>query len=243
MNTVLQHPPVATRVEEFLDVVDAALAPLARRLPATVSRDDLASSGRLALVETLADFEGPVDEARAYAFTRVRGAMLDELRRLDPLSRRTRARVTAVRRAAADLAQEFGRAATVVEVAEAAGLSAGEVRRAEQIALAAEVYVNEAGGTDVFSHFADEQAVSPVAFAESGELVELVREALERLPPKQAFVLRRYHLEDATLEEIAGEIGVSKERVRQIREAGEGRLRADYSVLALWQALIEQRRR
>lgn len=240
MNTVLHDAPVATRVEDFLDVVDAALAPLARRLPATVSRDDLASSGRLALVETLADFDGPVDQARAYAFTRVRGAMLDELRRLDPLSRRTRARVTTVRRAAAELAQEFGRAATVPEVAAAAGLTSGQVRRAEQIALAAEAYVENANGPDVFSSYADEGAVSPVAFTEAGELVSLMREALGRLPPKQAFVLRRYHLEDATLEEIAAEIGVSKERVRQIREAGEVRLRTDDGVLALWRALVEQ---
>ena len=67
--------------------------------------------------------------------------------------------------------------------------------------------------------------------------------ALARLAPNQAYALRRYYIEDATLEEIAGELGVSKERVRQIREAGEKKLRGDYSVLALWQSIISQRRR
>lgn len=234
---------VAARVEEHLDVVDAALAPLARRLPASVSREDLASAGRLALVETLSDFVGPHDEARAYAFTRVRGAMLDELRRLDPLSRRARARVSTVRRAAAEIAQECGREATAAEVAEVTGMSVDDVRQAEQLALAAEAYVGDPDVVDRFAHVADEAALSPVESAETGELVELVREALSRLSPNQAFVVRRYHLEDATLEEIAAQIGVSKERVRQIREAGEKKLRADYSVLALWHSIIALRHR
>ena len=244
MNIALQIAPEAPRVEDFLDVVDAALAPLARRLPVTVSRDDLASAGRLALVETLTDFDGPVAEARAYAFTRVRGAMLDELRRLDPLSRRTRARVTTVRRAAATLAQEFGRTATAGEVAEATGLTADKVRRTEQLALAAEVYtVDRPGEEDMFARFADEDGVSPVEFAESGELIVLVQTALARLATNQAYALRRYYIEEATLEDIAKELGVSKERVRQIREAGEKKLRADFTVLGLWQSLINQRRR
>jgi RNA polymerase sigma factor for flagellar operon FliA len=223
-------------------VVDAALAPLSRRLPAAVSRDDLASAGRLALVETLTDFAGPEDEARAYAFTRVRGAMLDELRRLDPLSRRTRARVSTVRRAASELAQEFGRAATVGEVAEATGLSAGDIRRTEQLALAAEAYIAQTDdGADIYARCPDEDGVSPVAFAESGELATLVQAALARLAPNQAYVVRRYHLEDATLEDIAAELGVSKERVRQIRVAGEQKLRSDYHVLALWRSIMNHR--
>jgi RNA polymerase sigma factor for flagellar operon FliA len=67
--------------------------------------------------------------------------------------------------------------------------------------------------------------------------------ALARLAPNQAYALRRYYIEEATLEEIAGELGVSKERVRQIREAGEKKLRADYTVLGLWQSIISHCRR
>ena len=52
--------------------------------------------------------------------------------------------------------------------------------------------------------------------------------------------LRRYYLEDATLDDIAAELGVSRERARQVREAGEKKLRADLLVLALWQSLFAQ---
>lgn len=244
MNIAVQFAPSIREfasIEDHLDVVDAALAPLARRLPASVSREDLASAGRLALVETLSDFDGPDDEARAYAFTRVRGAMLDELRRLDPLSRRARARVSTVRRAAAEIAQEFGRDATTAEVAEVTGFSTEEVRQTEQLALAAETYVGDPDEVDRFARVPDEATISPIEFAESGELAELVREALARLTPNQAFVVRRYYFEEATLEEIADQVGVSKERVRQIREAGEKRLRGDETVLALWRSILTHR--
>jgi RNA polymerase sigma factor for flagellar operon FliA len=223
--------------EDYLDVVDSALAPLSRRLPASVSRDDLAGAGRLALVKALHSFVGPTDEARAYCFARVRGAMLDELRRLDPLSRRARARVTLVRKASDAIAQRLGRAATAGEVAEATELPIAVVRRTEQLALAAQTY-EPAIGDDVFSRVPDEDTVSPVERAESSELATVIGEALERLPEKQAYVLRRYYVEDATLEVIAGEIGVSKERIRQIRNAGEAKLRRDYAVLALWQSFV-----
>jgi RNA polymerase sigma factor for flagellar operon FliA len=54
-------------------------------------------------------------------------------------------------------------------------------------------------------------------------------------------VLRRYHLDEATLEEISDELGLSKERVRQLREAAEKKLREDFIVLALWQSLLNRR--
>ena len=52
-------------------------------------------------------------------------------------------------------------------------------------------------------------------------------------------VLRRYFLEEATLDEIAAELGISKERVRQIRESAVKKLRGDLLVLAAWQSLID----
>jgi RNA polymerase sigma factor for flagellar operon FliA len=68
-----------------------------------------------------------------------------------------------------------------------------------------------------------------------------MRAALDRLQPNQALALRRYYLEDATLDDIAAELGVSRERARQVREAGERKLSADFIVLALWQSLLNRR--
>ena len=64
--------------------------------------------------------------------------------------------------------------------------------------------------------------------------------ALDQLPANHARVLRRYYLEEATLDDISGELGVSIERVRQIREAAEKKLRGEFVVLALWQSVLSR---
>ncbi len=221
--------PVLSNVLDVLDVVDAALAGLDRRLPLHVSRDDLASAGRAALVASFNQAAGPLHEIRAYCFARVRGAMFDELRRLDPLSRRTRAKVTEVRRAAAELEQALGRAPDDNELATFTGLAPRALRQAQHLGIAADSHETDG---EALAGLADHEAVSPADLAESLDLHENVRAALGRLPERHAFVVRRYHLEEATLEEIAGELGVSIERVRQLRAAGEKMLREDLLALA-----------
>ncbi len=238
-------PPTAPPVSlaDTLSVVDAALRAIGRRIPAHVSRDDLASAGKLALIEALLRFNGPPEQARAYCYVRVRGAVLDELRRLDPLSRHTRTQVTLVRRAAAALERELGRVPIASEIAAVAGLSTDAVEQLDRIATAAQACsADETNAEGEQLHtLVDNDAMCPAHSAESLDAHASVRAALDRLPPNHAHVLRRYYLDDATLEAIAGELSVSKERVRQIREAAEKKLREDFIVLALWQSVLSRR--
>lgn len=236
-------PSTAPALADTLEVVDAVLAALGRRLPAHVSRADLASAGKLALVQALLRFAGPPDEARAYCYVRVRGAVLDELRRQDPLSRHARARLTWVRRARALLESELGRTAFAAEVAEASGLSTDTVIELERLAAAVQFCSADAEDADgePLHALVDGDAVCPAQSAESVDAHASVRAALDRLSGQHALVLRRYHLEDATLEEISDELGLSTERVRQIRDAAERKLREDFIVLALWQSLLGRR--
>lgn len=239
MTLILQPSPSAL-LTETLSVVEVVLASVARRLPPHVSREDLASAGKLALVEALLNFAGPAAEARAYCYVRVRGAVLDELRRLDPLSRQTRARVKQVRAATRELERLLGRAPNENEVASATGFSLEQLRKIERLANAAKAC--SADETDGVSHeLVDADAACPATSAEAGDVSVSVQAALDRMPTNHAHVLRRYYLDDATLDEIAVELGISKERVRQIREAAEKKLRADFIVLALWQSLLSRR--
>lgn len=230
-------------IADTLSVVDAVLGSMIRRLPPHVSRDDLASAGKVALVQALLSFEGTAEEARAYCYVRVRGAVLDELRRLDPLSRQARARVKQVNAAVRILERDLGRAPFDPEVAAATGLSVDQLRELGRLAEAARVCSVDEPGPDgsAARELADDSAACPARSAEHGEVSDSVQQALERLTPIQARVLRRYFVDDATLEEIAEEIGVSKERVRQIREAAAQRLREDFEVLSLWQSLLSRR--
>jgi RNA polymerase sigma factor for flagellar operon FliA len=224
---------------DTLTIVDVAVAAVARRLPAHVSREDLASAGKLALVEALLRFDGPAEQLRGYCFARVRGALLDELRRLDPLSRHTRAQVTFVRRAIAALEKELHRAPTWDEIVAATGYSHETLAQLERLAEAAQacsIDETDADGDDL--HAIEDEAACPARTAESVDADGSVHAALARLPSNHAHVLRRYYLDDVTLDVIAGELGVSKERVRQLREAAEKKLREDFIVLAVWQSLI-----
>jgi RNA polymerase sigma factor for flagellar operon FliA len=242
MTLTLHHTPSAS-IADTLSVVDAVLGAIDRRLPVHISRDDLASAGKLALIEALLRFDGPAEQARAYCYVRVRGAVLDELRRLDPLSRHTRAQVTLVHRAAAALERDLGRAPTANEIAELTGLTPTAVARIEQLAAAAQACsVDETDANGELLHAViDSDAVCPARSAETVDTYTSLHAALDQLPPNHARVLRRYYLEEATLDDISGELGVSKERVRQIREAAEKKLRGDFVVLALWQSVLSRR--
>lgn len=229
--------PVSTGLADYIDIVDVALATISSRLPDYVVRDDLASVGKLALISAMAQCAGSSDEVRAYCFVRVRGAMLDELRRLDPLTRRKRGGVKAVTNAIAVLGARLGRAPMPQEIAEFAQLSASEV-----IAIQLAIALAEDAAEFEWDSLPDTEAISPDEAAETEDLRMGLQVALDRLPANQALVLRRYYLEDALLADIADELGVSSERVRQIREAGEKKLRADFVVLALWQSFFNRSR-
>jgi RNA polymerase sigma factor for flagellar operon FliA len=232
--TCVNSSPIV--LADLLDIVETALATVSRRLPAHVGRDDLASVGKLALIGLMAKATGPSNEVRAYCFVRVRGAMLDELRRIDTLPRNRRDEVNAVARAQASFTAKFGRAATNDELAAQAGLSAAIICSAQAL-LAAENELLEVE----WSTLPDTDSPSPVEVVEQSDWQASLRAALERLPDNQAMAVRRYYLEDGSLDDIASELGVSRERARQVREAGEKKLRADLLVLSLWQTVFMQR--
>jgi RNA polymerase sigma factor for flagellar operon FliA len=233
--TLLPDELSETQYTEALPVLDIALAQVGRRLPAYVSREDLASAAKIALISALRQVRGPREQVHAYCFTRVRGAILDELRRIDPLSRRVRAKVNALQAIADTLAQETGRQASEVELASAAGIELAQVRAVRSLVESARTVsideTNEEGAA--WRELEDQEAICPAQRAQSADAAAALREAITRLPKNHALVLRRYYFEEATLEEIAFELGVSKERIRQIREAAERKLRQDTALLGL----------
>jgi RNA polymerase sigma factor FliA len=228
--------PAELTLVDVLDVVDQALASVARQLPAHVSRDDLASAGRLALVESFAKASGDV---RAYCYVRVRGAMFDELRRQDPVSRGARARARTLAATRAALAAESGREPTTVEIAAKLGWSVFRVGQVETegAGLVSLDFASE-DGRSVVETVVDETAARPGDEAEAGDLRSALVAALARLTPGQAMAVRIYFLDDGTLDDIAAQLGVSRERARQLRDAGIRRLREDFAVLAVWQGIL-----
>ena len=229
----------ALSIADVLPIVDAVVAQMSRHLPGHVSAQDLVSAGKLALMEILSDFNGSFSQDRGYVVCRVRGAVMDEMRRQDPLSRYGRAQVRRLRKAVATLEGKLKRAPTNAELAEETVLSEAEVVKIDRLRIAADALSIDSfdqGGESVRS-IVDPHAPSPADTAEERDNASTIRAALRRLSPNQLVVLQGYYFNGLTLQEIAGGLGFSVVRVHQLKGSGEARLRGDLTLLEAWTRL------
>ena len=206
-------------VREHLDLVRKMVHHAATRVPAHVSRDDLMSAGMAALAMAARHFDPergvPFDR---YAATRVRGAIIDELRSFDWASRPVRSRARALASTKEQLTAALGRTPSAPELAEATGMSvdsiarlAGDVHRAVVLNYEA---ILEKGDSDVVLPAASDD---PEAELLSRERAACVTRAIEALPSRLQTVVRGYFFEERTVADIAEELGVTQSRVSQLR--------------------------
>ncbi len=237
MHVVTQPPPAREpqttkrplgRVdyERYLPLVRRIAMRLARRLPRHISVSDLVSSGWVGLVEasSRAHEQMPMDEFEAYASHRVKGAMLDYLRALDPNAREIRNASRRVARAIARIQKEKGRPPEEAEIAAAVGLTLEEYRSTlSDIARAgmARLEMVDIDRVDPAS-----PAHAPDELANRNILAEQVADAIDRLPLRLQQLLSLYYREDCTLREIGEVMGVSESRISQLHTEAMHRLRA-----------------
>jgi RNA polymerase sigma factor FliA len=201
--------------------------PLVRRiawhvggLSGTVDVEDLVQVGLLALVEAVGGAEDRGAPAfRQYLAQRLRGAMIDELRRHATASRGAMRRRRQQADAERQLAAELGRRPTERELAGRMGV-APETLRAADVRLEPldDVY------QDDLPWFASDQPTAFDALADDQQRAALTA-AIAALPEREALVIQLYHVEELNLEEIGQVLGVGQARVCQIKAAAYGRLR------------------
>jgi RNA polymerase sigma factor FliA len=203
-------------VQQHLPLVGYLVNEVAARLPGHVDRDELVSAGLLALVQAARAFE-PATGAPfgAYARTRIRGAVLDELRAADWAPRGVRSRARALSRAEQELAVQLGRTPQADELASVLGTSAAAVGAA-RADLARTVH-----SLDAFDGVLEEQLQDSGATPEDrllhAERVAVLAAAVESLPDRLRTVVTGVFLQDRPMAEIAAELGVTESRVSQMR--------------------------
>jgi len=184
-----------------------------------VDREDLIGWGMLGLIEAADSW----DRARGlrfstYAFPRIRGAIRDELRRVDFLPRGQRSRVRSVERAVRRLEQELGCAPTLEEIAEYIELPCEEIEELLHAAHVAACLTLAEGPRDEFLELLSGPACDdPAGSAEWIETRDVLADALGRLPSPDREVVTLYFGEELLLKEIGEVLGVSESRVSQIR--------------------------
>lgn len=222
--TVAPASPILSQddlVREALPVVHQVLAGLLPRLPRSVDRDDLTSAAMLGLVQAARSFDPRRNVAfTAYARSRVRGAVLDELRGRDWVSRRVRRDAKRVEAMAADLGASLGRVATAGEVANRLGCDEERVQRVRAAVESAATLHQSTRSRDEADGDALERVPAPEAGPETRVLeIELrgyVADAVAALPERLRRVVTGYYLDGQPMQELARELGVTESRVSQL---------------------------
>ncbi len=205
-------------VDSYLPLVKVTVSRMAINLPSFISREELYSAGCVGLVSAVERYD-PGRDARftTYAITRIRGAVLDELRSHDILGRVVRDRVNRIEKVEAEL---LGSSLVVLpeEIAEKAGLTMDEYWDAEMGAQAAKrVSLSDSSGSgsgrsleDVLLSGVDD---NPGARMEAEEILEV---AMGLLTEKEKQLVVMYYEEELTLKEIGDILKVTESRVCQI---------------------------
>lgn len=211
-------------IERNLTLVKYAAAWVAGRLPSHLRLDDLYSAGTLGFLRAIEDYDPERGvEFSAYAVPRIRGAIFDELRRLDYLPRRVRRKIRDAQRAIETLSQRLDREPSDEEVAVELGVSLEDYRRllGEGVTLLSldATYGNRDDGGSAFDSVEDTSSPSPVRTFELKERRATLGRIIDGLPEKERQVLSLYYYEELTMQEVGQVLGVTESRVSQIHSS------------------------
>jgi len=209
-------------ISEHTEVARRIALKMARRCPNWVAREDLVAAGMLGLTEAAERYDGTRTEPfLSFAEHRIRGAVLDELRRGDMLPRRVR-----------QLARKIS---NTIRSLENSGETACEQKIADSLGVPVEQYRNGLShlvnvGVDPLEHddqiLVADQRLAPDELAAHRQLIGTVRAALEHLEARDVTILGLHYLEDLTYQQIAESLRITPSRVCQLLWRAVERLRA-----------------
>ncbi len=212
---------------------------MASGLPAHVEEADLISYGLGGLISAIERFELEREiKFETYAITRIKGAIIDELRSLDWVPRSVRARARAIERANTKLEHKLQRAPTDEEMARELEMTVTEFQDAllqisnSTVAALDELWtVSDASGDQVslLDTLQDPGAPDPAHVIDATDLKDRIADAIARLPEREKLVVALYYYENLTLREIGEVLGVTESRVSQLHTKAVLRLRGRMS--------------
>ncbi|MGI5837215.1 MAG: FliA/WhiG family RNA polymerase sigma factor [Chloroflexota bacterium] len=226
---ILQYAPLVKHVAGRLSIA----------LPSVLDMGDILSSGMLGLIRAVDHYDPkrgvPFEN---YAATCIKGAILDQLRALDVMSRSVRQKAREIENAMSTVQATLGRVPTDEEVAAHMGIDVDLYRRrlsevgpstvSLDMALAGD---GEGDVCTLISTLEDTNSPDPVSITERRSLIDALIEAIEKLSDREKLLLSLYYKEELTMREISEVMGISESRVCQLHTRAILRLRAQ---LRLW---------
>lgn len=215
---------------DHMAMVKRVAVHLKARLPPFMELDELVQVGMVGLIEAARSFDPTKGfEFEHFALSRVRGAILDEVRRQSFLPRSAVAFNKSENEAVHVLAAELGRAPSQAELALFMGKDIEEFHRERGQAKRFETFSMEVVTDEVMSMPAD-SSMQPEVMVEEAEFMEAVVAAIDELPERERLVMSLYYVEELNLKEIGEVLGVSESRISQILSAVVKKLRQNLQI-------------
>ncbi|TWI08010.1 RNA polymerase sigma factor FliA [Aerolutibacter ruishenii] len=224
-----QTPSPAALVERHSELVRRIAHHLAARLPASVELDDLVQAGMLGLIEASRNFQSDQGATfETYASIRIRGAMIDEIRRGDWVPRSVHRSYRSIVAATREVEQRLGRAASAQEIAQALEVPLAEYHHMLEDAARGQLVSLEAHAEehDGEPRIAAAAGATPAREFMQGAFRSALGDAIGQLPEREQLVLSLYYEQEMNLREIGAVLSVSESRVCQIHGQAVLRLRA-----------------
>ena len=208
---------------EYAPLVKVVAGRLSMYLGYNVEYEDLVSYGIFGLIDAIDKFDYMKEvKFETYASLRIRGSILDQIRKMDWIPRTIRQRQKKIESCIREIEQETGRAASDEEIAKSLGITDDEyVEWQSQMKITGLVSLNEfmEQGSDVsqdYSRHTTSQFIGPEENVEQTELAEVLGEAMKLLTEKEQKVITLYYYEELTLKEISNILEVSESRISQL---------------------------
>ena len=206
-------------------------------LPATIEHADLVSYGMFGLIDAIEKFDlGKGVKFETYAISRIKGAIIDELRSIDWIPRSVRSKARDVEKALTTLEAKLRRTPTEEELADELDMGIKELRQVlTQVSLVSVAALDESfSGEDaerqaLVDTLQDPKAADPESSYEDVEMRAMLAEAMNRMSEREKTVLVLYYFEGMTLAQIGQVLGVTESRVCQMHTKAVLGLRAKMS--------------
>lgn len=224
-----------TIVKKYLYLVKYVAGRIAIALPSNIEFGDLVSYGILGLFDAIEKYDvGQGNKFETYAVSRIRGSIMDELRKLDWAPRLLRKKAREIEKKCKELEDRLGRMATDDELARGLKISVGELNHlyselnSTTFLSLDEVWENDNGNKPIsrLQTIEDSLVTNQFSYVHRAEVNEILAKSIENLPEKEKLVIILYYYENLTLREIGQVLNVSESRVCQIHTKVILRLRS-----------------
>ncbi|GAB1641871.1 sigma-70 family RNA polymerase sigma factor [Krasilnikovia sp. MM14-A1259] len=216
--TVLSAREQEDLVRQHMPLVGHLVRDMLSRIPNHVHRDDLTSAGLHALVKATRSWDPDRGiPFHRFATTRIRGAILDELRSLDWATRSVRTKARATDTTRQRLTTALGRTPTNEELAQALGTTTSELHQTDTDVQRATVLSLQNFTSSSADDLVTEPAPGPEDMLLRREQIGYLHHAIASLPDRLQTVITEYFLNERPMAEIAADLGVTESRISQLR--------------------------